>query len=42
VAYRSIGQERLRIAAGSRAASSLDKLSELITWTRIAPLLKPL
>src|ERR1700712_4006245 len=42
MAYRSIGQERLRIAGVSRSSSSLDKLSDLTAWTRIAPLLEPL
>ena len=42
MAYRSIGQERLGLGAAGRSASSLDKLSELIAWTRIAPLLEPL
>lgn len=42
MAYRSIGQERLGLGSASRSASSLDKLSELIAWTRIAPLLEPL
>jgi IS5 family transposase len=42
VSYRSIGQERLSIAAASRLSSSLDKLSDLIAWTRIVPLLEPL
>lgn len=42
VAYRSIGQERLSVAAASRSASSLDRLSGLISWAPIAQLLEPL
>lgn len=42
VAYRSIGQERLSLAGRSRPSSSLDELSGLITWTRIAPPFEPL
>ena len=42
VAHRSIGQERLSVAPVPRPPSSLDKLSDLIAWTRIAPLLEPL
>jgi len=42
VAYRSIGQERLGLSATARSVSSLDQLSRLITWTRIAALLEPL
>jgi len=41
VAQRSIGQERLSIGTGSSRSSSLDKLSDLIAWTRIVPLLEP-
>jgi len=42
VAYRSMGQEKLRITGASRSSSSLDKLSDLIAWTPIASLLEPL
>ena len=41
MAYRSIGQESLGFAPASRS-SSLDRLSDLIGWTRIASLLEPL
>ena len=36
---RSIGQERFGFNATARSSSSLDKLSELIAWDRIAALL---
>ena len=42
MAHRSIGQERLSVGPSPRPPSSLDELSDLITWTRIAPLLEPL
>ena len=34
--HRSIGQERLGFAVSSGSASSLDDLSRLIDWDRIA------
>jgi len=37
-----IGQERLCIGPMPRSSSTLDKLSELIAWARIASLLEPL
>src|SRR6185436_10970689 len=42
VPQRSIGQERLSFAATSRSSSTLDRLSELISWTPAACLLEPL
>ncbi len=42
MAYRSIGQERLGFTAASRSSPTLDRLSELITWTPITSLLEPL
>lgn len=37
-----IGQEQLGIGPMPRSSSTLDKLSELIAWPRIVPLLEPL
>lgn len=42
MAYRSIGQESLDVVASSRSSASLDRLSGLIDWGRIATLLEPL
>jgi transposase, IS5 family len=42
VAYRSIGQESLRVTSPSRSSSSLDQLAGLIDWGPIAALLLPL
>ena len=42
MALRSIGQEGLSFATTSRSSSTLDRLSELIEWTRVACLLEPL
>ena len=42
MAYRLIGQESLEIVAASRSSASLEKLSGLIDWGRIATLLEPL
>lgn len=42
MAHRSIGQEQLGFATGSRGASSLDELDGLIDWKPIAALLDPL
>lgn len=39
MAYRSIGQERLGFAVSSGIASSLDDLSRLIDWDRVAGIL---
>lgn len=39
MAYRSIGQERLGFTVSSRSASSLDDLSRLIDWDRVAGIL---
>lgn len=39
MAYRSIGQERLGFTVSSRSASSLDDLSRLIDWDRVAVIL---
>jgi IS5 family transposase len=39
MAHRSIGQEQLGFAVGSRSASSLDELDGLIDWRPIAALL---
>lgn len=42
MAYRSIGQGNLNVASSARPSCSLDRLGELIDWTRIASLLEPL
>ena len=42
MAHRQIGQETLAIAAPTRPASSLDKLTGLIEWGAIASVLAPL
>jgi len=42
VAHRSIGQERFGFASGSRSASSLDEIAQLIDWRAVAALLDPL
>ena len=42
MAQRSIGQERIGFAGPERAASSLDKLTELVAWRPVAALLDPL
>jgi IS5 family transposase len=42
VPQRSIGQERLGFASTSRSSSTLERLSDLINWTPVACLLKPL
>lgn len=39
MAYRSIGQERLGFKVSSGSASSLDDLSRLIDWDRVAGIL---
>lgn len=41
MAHRSIGQEQLGFAIGSRGASSLDELDGLIDWNQVAVLLDP-
>jgi IS5 family transposase len=41
VAYRLIGQESLSVTTLPRSSASLDGLSELIDWRRIAVLLEP-
>jgi transposase, IS5 family len=41
MAHRSIGQERLGFAVSSGSASSLDDLSRLIDWDRVAGILWP-
>jgi len=42
VAYRPIGQESLNLTTLPRSSASLDKISELIDWRRIAMALEPL
>ena len=39
MSHRSIGQERLGFTVTSRSTSSLDNLSGLIDWDRIADIL---
>lgn len=42
VTYRPIGQESLSLTTLPRSSASLDRLSELIDWPRVAMLLEPL
>jgi IS5 family transposase len=42
MSHRVIGQERLKVEAGSRGGATLDRLSSLIDWQPIGALLSPL
>jgi IS5 family transposase len=42
MSHRMIGQERLKVDAGSRGGATLDRLSSLIDWHPIGALLSPL
>lgn len=42
MSHRVIGQERLKVEAGSRGAATLDRLSSLIDWQPVGALLSPL